>query len=333
MSTRKLERMTWQTRLRLSRHVAQHGAEVRDLGVPVREASTRYRITSSDAERLCSWVRHHGLADPLRLPDERRPDPVPRPAAPDGPGPTHLVIGDAHAKPDQDLRRFRWLGRMIAELRPDVVVSIGDWADMESVCFHASAKDREGGRILDDLAAAADALDILEAELPDDYRPRKVITLGNHDDPRIDRLADDAPYLEGAIPTVGTAFESHGWEVHRYEAPARIDGVRYQHDLRVKGRVVAGKYHAQQLLDKTQYDESITVGHSHGYQQRWYRTQTGRVVRSLVAGCYFEEWADYAGQDNHHWWRGILVCHDVRAGDYRLEEWPLDRIRERWGDE
>jgi hypothetical protein len=46
---------------------------------------------------------------------------------------THLVIPDQHAHPDFHNKRADWLGQLIKELRPDVVINIGDAADMPSL--------------------------------------------------------------------------------------------------------------------------------------------------------------------------------------------------------
>ena len=45
-------------------------------------------------------------------------------------GRTHLVIGDSHAKPGINNDRYTWAGRLAVDLKPDVIIDIGDWADM-----------------------------------------------------------------------------------------------------------------------------------------------------------------------------------------------------------
>ena len=46
--------------------------------------------------------------------------------------PKLLIIPDAHAEPNYDNDRFTWLGNLIFEEKPDVVVCLGDWFDMAS---------------------------------------------------------------------------------------------------------------------------------------------------------------------------------------------------------
>jgi len=43
---------------------------------------------------------------------------------------THLVWSCAHAKPETGNERFDWLGKFIYDLKPDMVIDLGDGADM-----------------------------------------------------------------------------------------------------------------------------------------------------------------------------------------------------------
>ena len=49
---------------------------------------------------------------------------------------THLIIPDPHAHPDFHNERADWLGKLIKYLKPDVVINIGDAADMPSLCSY-----------------------------------------------------------------------------------------------------------------------------------------------------------------------------------------------------
>jgi hypothetical protein len=53
-------------------------------------------------------------------------------------GRMHIVIPDVQAKPGVRLDHLDWVGNYIAEKKPDVIVCIGDFADMEAL----SAYDR-----------------------------------------------------------------------------------------------------------------------------------------------------------------------------------------------
>ena len=45
---------------------------------------------------------------------------------------THLMIPDTQCKPNIDMSYLSWVGQYIVEKRPEVIVHIGDHADMPS---------------------------------------------------------------------------------------------------------------------------------------------------------------------------------------------------------
>ena len=62
-------------------------------------------------------------------------------------GKTHLVIPDSHAHPDYSNERYDWLAELILDIKPDVVIDIGDWFDMPSLCsYDRGTKGFEGRR-------------------------------------------------------------------------------------------------------------------------------------------------------------------------------------------
>jgi hypothetical protein len=127
------------------------------------------KLFVTDSERLAEELReaslHGDLVSQIRRGKVPSPDPLgvkPRATV----GRTHLWIGDAHAKPSVTNERFEWLGRMIEDLRPDVVVAGGDWFDMPSLCYYDRGKVQfEGRRYWKDIEAGVDALLRLRAQL------------------------------------------------------------------------------------------------------------------------------------------------------------------------
>lgn len=272
------------------------------------------------ARRLREWVLKFGSADPRT----RTKAPQKAPTAIKK-GRTHLVIGDCHAAPGQSMERFVQLGKLILRLNPDVVISIGDWYSLDSLCHHRSLGDRAEESTKADLVAGEMALALLEAELGD-WAGEKYITLGNHDE-RLHALSSEAPWLKD-LHNVGAAHASRGWKVVPFLEPLRLDGILYQHYLTVKGgrRAISGKFHSLRLLERVMFTESVVVGHSHKFCFRS-EARPGRRVNGLVAGCYFDHVEDYAGDDNGEWWRGVCVLRDVHEGDYDLEAWSMARVR------
>lgn len=303
---------------------------------------------------LHAWLRHRGVTPPEAPRPSRRPRtaahetqpvvdvPAPRPThgrreerprAEVGRGRTHLVVGDCHAAPGQDLRRFSDLGAFVRRLRPDVVVQIGDHYSMDSLCDHEALLTRSAGRLREDIEAGETALALYHAALGNATnaaggRIEHHFCEGNHD-VRVRKLADGAPWLEG-IYSVGAAHEAHGWTVHGYRTPARVDGIRYQHDMPAAGgnRAIGGVNHARSLLQRVKYQESVVVGHSHRLDYRTEASHTGKRVHALVCGAYLDHLEGYAGPDNAEWWTGVVVLRDVVDGDPRggVEFVPRARV-------
>lgn len=243
---------------------------------------------------------------------------------------SHLVIPDAHAEPDEDPARFVWLGRLIADLRPDVVVCLGDFADMPSLSSYDRGKRGfEGRRYVKDIESANEALRLIHAQFPKDYAPELAYTGGNHE-ARIDRAANDAAEFEGLVSTSDLDFARRGWRVTPYMESTEIDGVQYSHCVPsgVMNRPIGGEHQANALVRKRLV--STTVGHSHTMDYAVRTDGTGRKVHGLVAGCYFEAHHGYAGAANAMYWRGVVMCRDVVAGVYDPEFYSLARIRRRY---
>ena len=130
-----------------------------------------------------------------------------------------LVIPDAQVKQGVPLEHLSWAGQAITDYRPDVVVNLGDFADMPSLSSHdiKGSKYFEGLRYKSDIDVAKEAMKKLLKPLKDlqarqkknkekVYKPRMVLTLGNHEN-RIDRAVNNNPTLEGLISTKDLGYE------------------------------------------------------------------------------------------------------------------------------
>ena len=176
-----------------------------------------------------------------------KPSRLPKLPAPKVTGRTHLVIGDAHCQADVPNQRFEWLGKFVAELKPDVVVDIGDWWDMPSLNTfdRPGSKSFEGRRYWLDIEAGVDAqerfqwaLNKRNKELKQKCKPRLVRTLGNHEY-RIQRALEQTPRFEGMIGLHDLMSAEFGWE----EVPFREDVLVEKqfskfYDLRQKSEIL-----------------------------------------------------------------------------------------------
>jgi len=320
----------------------EHGHMIHGKRLGHHRVSTMFDLNLNSARRLVYHVRVHGPPKDGEIPEHPEPTlEVLRPAlVRPKVSQTHLVIGDAHAAPGQDLRRFEWLAQFCLEMRPDVVVSIGDWFGLDSLCFHHSKAEAEGQRLLKDLEAGNRALQIFGERIQahnrafphDVYEPRLVVTLGNHDY-RIIREAQSHPHLQGILDYDLMDWEAWGWETYPFREPVEIDGVTYCHYFTRPGspRALSGMYHAAALV-REGMGKTLVCGHSH--QLHWYTKAglNGERCHGLVVGCYFEHHEEYASTANAQWWRGLCLLRNVKDGDFDLETWGLKRIRDKYGD-
>src|SRR5574340_372298 len=120
---------------------------------------------------------------------------------------THLVIPDTQVKEGVPTEHLEWIGKYAAEKKPDVIVCLGDFADMPSLSsYDKGKKSFEGRRYTKDIEAAKEAMTKLLTPIKDEivklragkrkyWTPRLVMLLGNHEH-RINRAVEDDPKLE-----------------------------------------------------------------------------------------------------------------------------------------
>ncbi len=245
----------------------------------------------------------------------------------------HLVIPDSHAHPEFSNERYDWLGRLIIDLRPDVVVDIGDWADMPSLCsYDRGKKSFEGRRYHRDIATAVEAQDRMFSIIRRQKKklPRFVRTLGNHEE-RINRAVNLDPILEGTVGIKDLQSREYGWEEYPFLEQVTIDGVTYSHYFvtGVSGRPIGGEHPAHSLITKK--FRSCTQGHVHTFDHTVRASVDGRKIHGCVVGVYQDYHADYAGQANEIWNPGVVIKRGVENGEYDIEWISLKRLKEAYG--
>ena len=127
---------------------------------------------------------------------------------------------------------------VLASDRPDVVINIGDFADMPSLSTHdvKGSKYFEGLRYKKDVEVVKEAMKKLLQPLRDlqktqrdtkhkVYKPRMILTLGNHEN-RISRAVNNNPTLEGLISVKDLDYDKD-WEVYGFLQPVFISGVGF----------------------------------------------------------------------------------------------------------
>jgi Calcineurin-like phosphoesterase len=242
----------------------------------------------------------------------------------------HLVIPDSHATPGHHNRRFTWLGHLINDVKPDVVIDIGDWFSMDSLCsYDKGKKSFEGRRYIKDIQAGLEAQDRMRSVIDKQKRklPRFVRTLGNHEQRIVKAIEQDA-VLEGTIGLKDLQSREYGWEEYPFLEQIDIDGISYAHYFvsGVMGRPISGFNAASQLITKQL--KSCTCGHSHLFDYAIRTDAVGRKLHGLVSGVYQDYYADYAGPANLLWNAGVCIKRGVENGRYDLEHISLARIKE-----
>ena len=78
----------------------------------------------------------------------------------------HLVIPDTQLKPGVPTDFVKWISRYAVDKHPDVIVIIGDWADMPSLSsYDIGKKAFEGRSYARDIEVANDCLGMLMAPI------------------------------------------------------------------------------------------------------------------------------------------------------------------------
>ena len=238
-----------------------------------------------------------------------------------------LIIPDAHACPRYDNDRFLALGRFVLEERPDIVLCLGDWADMESLSsYDKGTKGFEGRRYTKDVAAAREALELFHQPLDlwndsrrearkAQYKPRMVVTLGNHED-RINRAVNSQAELDGTISTTQLGFEEHGWEVYPFKEMVDVEGFTVSHYFAsgVMGRPIGGTSPARALLQKLH--TSAICGHSHLFDVFVDTRPDGRKICGLVGGafCHEDFVEGWSAGTAHLWSHGVSILEGAGGG-------------------
>ena len=250
---------------------------------------------------------------------------------------THLIIPDQHAHPNYNNNRANYIGNLIVDLKPDVVINLGDGADMPSLCSYDKGKKSFIGRTYrKDVDAHLDFQDRIWSTVRKAKKrlPRRVYLIGNHEQ-RIDRAIEVQPELEGVISYNDLELEKWYDTIVHYNGATpgaiELDGITYAHYFvtGISGRPVSGEHSAYSLLTK-QYS-SCTAGHSHIFDYCVRTRADGRKIHGLVGGVYQEHSSSFAGEANKLWHPGLVIKRNVEEGSYDLETVSLARLKKMYG--
>jgi hypothetical protein len=250
---------------------------------------------------------------------------------------TLVIIPDQHAHPEHHNNRADWLGQLLKDLKPDLVLNLGDCADMASLSsYDKGTRAFAGKSYKKDIDAHLDFQERMWAPLKKTKKrmPYRVVHEGNHEH-RIERALDLSPELVGTIGFKDFLFEEYYDEVIRYRGGTpgiyKFENILSSHFFitGVSGRPLGGEHPAHSLISKNKI--SSIAAHSHLYD---YCTQTnidGQTYNGLVAGCYQDYINDWSGNVGELWRPGITVLRNVANGDFDVEFIKLDTLRKEYG--
>jgi ribosomal protein S30 len=252
-----------------------------------------------------------------------------------------LVIPDSHATHGVSNERFDWVGNCIVEERPDIIIDIGDSADMSSLCkYDMGTVAAEGRRYFEDLQVYHDACarvftpvrrfqNKIATHKKKKYNPRFIKCHGNHE-ARIDKAAKATPNLYGHLSYRDLKEEEFGWEVHKYLTPVTIEGITFQHCFTsgVMGRPIGGENVASAIVKKGYC--SCVQGHSHTLDFWEDRAAHGGKVFGLSVGCYLDHPMDYTSEQGR-WWSGLVMLHGAQDGYATPELITYNEVKKRYG--
>lgn len=249
----------------------------------------------------------------------------------------HFLLPDVQAKPGVPLDHLTWAGRYVAEKQPNVIVCIGDFADMESLSsYDVGKKSFEGRSYKADLDAAHTAMQLFLSPIQElqqqqrrnkerIYKPRFILTLGNHEQ-RIPRAINSDRKLDGLISVKDLPYGD--WEVYPFLEPVVVDGICYSHYF-TSGQLGRPCVSARQILTKKHM--SCVAGHMQGRDIAYAQRADGKHMTALISGSFYQHSEDYLNPQTNEVWHGVWMLNDVDDGSF--DEMPVSMayLRKKYG--
>lgn len=236
-------------------------------------------------------------------------------------------IPDTQCKPGVPLDHLTAAGNYLAEKRPDYIIHAGDHWDFPSLSSYDYDKPlkMEGRRLKDDINAGNKGMRLLNKALGK-CKAKRILLRGNHED-RLKRAIEKCPsQLEGLLDW--SLLETEPWQVVPFLKPINIHSVLFCHYFynRRSGKPYTGT--AQSILRHV--GKSFVQGHRQGLDPSGlHELPDGGRRRGIIAGSFYQHDEEYLGPQGNEW-RGILMLHEVRGGDFDLMEVSLDYLMRRY---
>ena len=253
-----------------------------------------------------------------------------------------MMIPDAQVKKGVPLNHLRALGNYIVDKKPDVLVNIGDFADMPSLSSYdkPGSKKTEGARYKDDIAATHEAMDELMGPIfeynkgkrkKNRYTPKMIFCLGNHED-RINRAINQNPrHFEGVIGIEDLNYEAYGWEVYPFLEMVEIGGVYFSHYFVNPNSKIKNVISGNMTTNLKNVGFSFCMGHQQILDVGMLYRTNGDSIQGVIAGAFYQHDEGYMGpQGNPSHWRGAIMLNEVQNGNFDIMPLSMDYLLRKW---
>lgn len=249
-----------------------------------------------------------------------------------------IVFSCGHATPEVSNERFDWLGQFIYDTKPDMVIDLGDGADMRSLNSFDSRYPQAivAQSYEEDINCYLDSQKRLRAPFKKHKKgkPTWIGHEGNHEY-RIKKAIQTDPRLEGE--KYGISFshlQTNKWfdEYYEYEnggpSISSYYGVDFSHFFSSGnfGSATSGLHHAYSVINNRH--RSSVCGHSHK-RNLYFKDGPGSI--GMVVGCYKGHEETWAGQANSEWYNGVVLMKDVHEGRFEPHFYSLKMLQETYG--
>lgn len=250
----------------------------------------------------------------------------------------HFVLPDCQIRHGDDTKFLTAIGNYLVKKQPETIICLGDFSDMPSLSsYDVGKKSFEGRRYINDVQATKEAMSALLEPIKSfnekakrnkekQYKPRMVMTLGNHDH-RINRAVEGDAKLEGVLSVDDLQYKEMGWEVFPFLDVVIIDGIAYSHYF-VTG--VSGRPAATAAAQLRKTNMSCIAGHQQSLQIAMGSRADGSKLTSVICGSCYLHSEDYLGPQGNKHWRGALMLHNVNNGDFDLVPLPLQYLMDKF---
>jgi hypothetical protein len=251
---------------------------------------------------------------------------------------TYLLIPDQHAVSYHNNDRADWLSKLIIDIKPDVVINMGDAADLESLSSYDKGKRSfQGKSYKADLNAHLEFQERVWEPVKKTKKklPHSVFLEGNHEH-RIERALDLSPEMTGVIGFDDFEFDVYYDEIVRYDGGLpgiyKRDEILFAHffPTGISGRPIGGERPAHMLLAKNGI--SSIAAHSHTLDFATRRTVADTHLNGLVVGCYQDYINPWAGPIGKFWQAGIPILRNVENGKFDFQWISIEAMKAEYGN-